>query len=213
MGNDNKYVRLHEKWILQYVIENRALEKKIKDNDLEIQKLRNWNREILGRDVWMAKLYKLTQNYNNLLELVDNPDVPTEMLEESLNSIDDEIDTKAENIAKVIKSIESDIAGLKGEEKRLADRRKSLEGRIDNLKEYVEGSMRAVGKEKIRGKVFTLGIQKNAPSVDIIDKDVIPEQYFITKKELSKKDILVALKKGEEVPGAAVKQTESLRIR
>jgi hypothetical protein len=144
----------------------------------------------------MAKLYKLTQNYNNLLELVDNPDVPTEMLEESLNSIDDEIDTKAENIAKVIKSIESDI-----------------EGRIDNLKEYVEGSMRAVGKEKIRGKVFTLGIQKNAPSVDIIDEDVIPEQYFITKKELSKKDILVALKKGEEVPGAAVKQTESLRIR
>ena len=213
MGNDNKYIKLHEKWILQYVIENRALEKKIKDNDLEIQKLRNWNREILGRDVWMAKLYKLTQNYNNLLELVDNPDVPTEMLEESLNSIDDEIDTKAENIAKVIKSIESDIAGLKGEEKRLADRRKSLEGRIDNLKEYVEGSMRAVGKEKIRGKAFTLGIQRNAPSVDIIDEDVIPEQYFITKKELSKKDILVALKKGEEVPGAAVKQTESLRIR
>jgi predicted nuclease with TOPRIM domain len=161
----------------------------------------------------MAKLYELTQNYNNLLELVDNPDVPTEMLEESLNSIDDEIDTKVENIAKVIKSIESDIAGLKGEEKRLADRRKSLEGRIDNLKEYVEGSMRAVGKEKIRGKAFTLGIQRNAPSVDIIDEDVIPEQYFITKKELSKKDILVALKKGEEVPGAAIKQTESLRIR
>ena len=213
MGNDNKYIKLHEKWILQYVIENRALEKKIKDNDSEIQKLRNWNREILGRDVWMAKLYELTQNYNNLLELVDNPDVPTEMLEESLNSIDDEIDTKAENIAKVIKSIESDVAGLKGEEKRLADRRKSLEGRIDNLKEYVEGSMRAVGKEKIRGKAFTLGIQKNAPSVDIIDEDVIPKQYFITKKELSKKDILVALKKGEEVPGAAIKQTESLRIR
>lgn len=213
MGNDNKYIKLHEKWILQYVIENRALEKKIKDNDSEIQKLRNRNREILGRDVWMAKLYELTQNYNNLLELVDNPDVPTEMLEESLNSIGDEIDTKAENIAKVIKSIESDVAGLKGEEKRLADRRKSLEGRIDNLKEYVEGSMRAVGKEKIRGKVFTLGIQRNAPSVDIIDEDVIPEQYFITKKELSKKDILVALKKGEEVPGAAIKQTESLRIR
>ena len=161
----------------------------------------------------MAKLYELTQNYNNLLELADNPDVPTEMLKESLNSIDDEIDTKAENIAKVIKSIESDVAGLKGEEKRLADRRKGLENRIDNLKKYIEGSMRAVGKEKIRGKVFTLGIQRNAPSVDVIDEDVIPEQYFKTKKELSKKDVLVALKKGEEVPGAAIKQTESLRIR
>lgn len=161
----------------------------------------------------MAKLYELTQNYNNLLELVDNPDVPTEMLEESLNSIDDEIDTKAENIAKVIKSIEVDVTGLKGEEKRLSDRRKNLEGRIDNLKKYIESSMRAVGKEKIKGKVFTLGIQKNVPSVDIVDEDAIPEQYFIVKKELSKKDILAALKKGEEVPGAAIKQTESLRIR
>jgi predicted nuclease with TOPRIM domain len=161
----------------------------------------------------MAKLYELTQNYNNLLELADNPDVPTEMLKESLNSIDDEIDTKAENIAKVIKSIESDVAGLKGEEKRLADRRKGLENRIDNLKKYIESSMRAVGKEKIRGKVFTLGIQRNAPSVDVTNEDAIPEQYFITKRELSKKDILAALKKGEEVPGAAIKQTESLRIR
>jgi predicted nuclease with TOPRIM domain len=161
----------------------------------------------------MAKLYELTQNYNNLLELADNPDVPTEMLKESLNSIDDEIDTKVENIAKVIKSIESDVAGLKGEEKRLADRRKGLENRIDNLKKYIESSMRAVGKEKIRGKVFTLGIQRNAPSVDVTNEDAIPEQYFITKRELSKKDILAALKKGEEVPGAAIKQTESLRIR
>ena len=51
MGNDDKYIKLHEKWILQYVIKNRALEKKIKDNDSEIQRLRNWNREILERGV------------------------------------------------------------------------------------------------------------------------------------------------------------------
>ena len=51
MGNDDKHIKLHEKWILQLVIKNRALEKKIKDNDSEIQKLRNWNREILERGV------------------------------------------------------------------------------------------------------------------------------------------------------------------
>ena len=49
MINDNKYVKLHEKWILEYVIENKALAKKIEQNNKEIQKLRNWNREILGR--------------------------------------------------------------------------------------------------------------------------------------------------------------------
>ncbi|ACO85375.1 siphovirus Gp157 family protein [Clostridium botulinum] len=161
----------------------------------------------------MAKLYELTQNYNNLLDLVDNPEVAKEVLEESLNQIHEEIDIKLENVAKVIKSIEVDAKGLKEEEKRLADRRKSLENRIVNLKEYAENSMRVTGITKIKGKVFTLGIQKNVPSVEITEEEMIPEEYFITEKKLVKKDILAALKEGKEVPGAAIKQTESLRIR
>ncbi|HAZ36542.1 MAG TPA: flavodoxin [Clostridiaceae bacterium] len=50
MKNDDKHIKLHEKWILQYVIENRALEKKISKNNAEIQRLRSLNREILGRE-------------------------------------------------------------------------------------------------------------------------------------------------------------------
>ncbi|EPY2285856.1 siphovirus Gp157 family protein [Clostridium sporogenes] len=161
----------------------------------------------------MAKLYELTQNYNNLLDLVDNPEVPKEVLEESLNQIHEEMDIKLENVAKVIKSIEVDAKGLKEEEKRLVDRRKSLENKIVNLKEYAENSMRVTGITKIKGKVFTLGIQKNAPSVEITEEEFIPEEYFITEKKLVKKDILAALKEGKEVPGAVIKQTESLRIR
>ncbi|AUN23790.1 hypothetical protein RSJ21_00375 (plasmid) [Clostridium botulinum] len=161
----------------------------------------------------MAKLYELTQNYNNLLELVDNPEVPVEMLKESLDNIGEEIDIKLENVAKVIKSIEVDAKGLKEEEKRLAERRKSLENRIVNLKEYAENSMKATGKEKIKGKVFTLGIQKNPPSVDVVDEDNIPDKYFITEKKLVMKDVLEVLKRGEKVPGAKLKQSESLRIR
>ncbi|WP_438335211.1 siphovirus Gp157 family protein [Clostridium cochlearium] len=161
----------------------------------------------------MAKLYELTEQYSNLMELLDNPEVPQEMLEESLNKINDELDVKLENIAKLIKSIEVDVKGFKEEEKRLANRRKSSENRITNLKEYVEGAMRAVGLKKIKGRVFTLGIQRNAPSVEITKEESIPEKYFILEKKLVKKDILAALKEGKEVPGATIKQTESLRIR
>lgn len=46
-----------------------------------------------------------------------------------------------------------------------------------------------------------------------MDENAIPEEYFVVKKELSKKDILAALKEGIEVPGATINQTESLRIR
>ncbi|BDR73372.1 hypothetical protein K144316041_23830 [Clostridium tetani] len=161
----------------------------------------------------MAKLYELTEQYSNLMELLDNPEVPQEMLEESLNKINDELDVKLENIAKLIKSIEVDVKGFKEEEKRLADRRKSSENRITNLKEYVEGAMRATGIKKVNGKVFTLGIQKNAPSVDITDENSIPEEYFILEKRLVKKKVLEAHKEGRKVPGTTIKRTESLRIR
>lgn len=161
----------------------------------------------------MAKLYELTEQYSNLMELLDNPEVPQEMLEESLNKINDQLDVKLENIAKVIKSIEVDAKGIRGEEKRLADRRRSLENRMDNLKEYVEGAMKATGAKKVNGKVFTLNIQKNALSVEITDEKVIPEECFETEKKLVKKKVLEAHKEGREVPGVVIKQTESLRIR
>ena len=161
----------------------------------------------------MAKLYELTEQYNNLLELMDNPDVPQELLDESLNSINDELDVKLENIAKVIKSMEVDVKGLKEEEKRLADRRKSLENKIQNLKDYAENAMRATGVKKVKGKVFTLNIQNNAPSVLIKDLERIPNEYFKVKKEVDKTLLKEKLKEGQVIEGAELQQTESLRIR
>ena len=161
----------------------------------------------------MAKLYELTEQYNNLMELIENPDIPQDMLVESLNTINDELDTKLENIAKIIKSIEVDTKGLKEEEKRLANRRKAKENKISNLKEYVEGAMRSTGVFKVKGKVFTLAIQKNAPSVFIKDLERIPNEYFRVKEEIDKVLLIQHLKEGQVIEGAELKQTESLRIR
>lgn len=161
----------------------------------------------------MAKLYELSQNYKNLEELLDNQDIPEEVIREALIELEEEWDTKAENLAKLVKSLEVDVKGLKEEEKRLASRRKSLENRIANLKTYIEDNMKAVGKDKIKGKVFTLYIQQNKPSLDIVDEFMIPEKYFVVKREVAKNELLNDLKQGIEVPGATIKQTASLRIR
>lgn len=161
----------------------------------------------------MAKLYELSQNYKNLEELLDNPDIAEEVIKEALSELDEEWETKAENLAKLIKSFDVDVKGLKEEEQRLVARRKSLENRIAGLKTYIEDNMKAVGKDKIKGKVFTLAIQNNPPSVEIVDDFMIPEKYFVVKKEIAKKEILNDLKQGIEVPGAQINQTASLRIR
>lgn len=70
------------------------------------------------------KLYELTQNYLNLQELLDNPDIPQEIIISALNEVNENIEDKMENTAKLIKSMEGDISGLRTEEDRLSKKEK-----------------------------------------------------------------------------------------
>lgn len=160
------------------------------------------------------KLYELTQNYRNLQELLDNQEISVEIINAALDEVTEEIEDKAENIAKIIKGIEADVIALKEEETRLYSKRKGLECRVKYLKEYLEGSMKVVNKSKIKGRLFSFSIQKNPPSLEIINEHLIPEKFFyVPSPTIDKKEVLSRLKAGEEVPGVAIKQTESLRIR
>ena len=160
------------------------------------------------------KLYELTQNYRNLQELLDDETIPQDEILKALNGLEGQFDEKAENIVKVMKSIDADVKGLKDEEKRLSDRRKSLENRSINLKAYLTDSMRAIGKEKIKGNIFTLAFQKNPPSVDILDWRLIDNEYLIPQiPTVDKKRVLIDLKNGVRVDGVELKQGTSLRIK
>ena len=160
------------------------------------------------------KLYELTQNYMNLQDLLENPEIPQEMVIEALNNVGDELEDKAENIAKLIKTLDVEVAGFKEEEKRLAERRKSLENNIKGLKQYLENAMKVTGKVKFKGKLFSFNIQKNVPSLNIESTENIPKEFFIEQEPvLDKKAVLSALKEGKEIEGVSIKQTESLRIR
>lgn len=161
------------------------------------------------------KLYELTQNYSNLLDLLENPDIPKEVLEESLNKLSGDIENKAENIAKLIKSLEVDVEALRREEIRLATKRRVLETRITSVKSYLQASMLSVDKKKIKGKLFTLNIQSNPVSTVIDNLDILPEIYKEKAEEIkpNKKKIKEDIENGVEIPGARLVKTEGLRIR
>lgn len=160
------------------------------------------------------KLYELTQNYLNLQDLLENPDIPQELIAKSLDEVGEQLEEKAENIAKLIKTMEIDITGFKEEEKRLSEQRKVLENRVKSLKEYLDSAMKATNKLKFKGKLFSFNIQKNSPSVDIVDESLIPKTFFKQQEPiLDKTSLLSALKEGQTIEGAKIKQTESLRIK
>ena len=71
------------------------------------------------------KLYELTEMYENIWDLIGDDEVDLDALEVALTSIEDNIETKAESMAKLIKGIDGDIATLKEEEQRLAKKRRT----------------------------------------------------------------------------------------
>ena len=160
------------------------------------------------------KLYELTENFRNLQELLENPDIPQEMILEALNSIEGDIFEKLENIVKLLRSLEADIKIIKEEKQRLQAKQSSLENRCVNIKAYLETSLKALGKDKVKSGLFTLSIGKNPTSVNVVDLKAIPEDYLKFKEpEVDKKAVLADLKQGREIPGAELIQTESLKVR
>ena len=156
-------------------------------------------------------LYELSTNYLQIQEMILEG---AEGLEDTLESLNDAIEEKAVGYAKVIKNIEGQVLAIKEEEKRLAERRRSLESNIKRLKENLELSMLDTGKKKIKTNLFTFNIQKNPPSVKILDEEAIPSDYLVKQKpKIDKKAIINDLKNGVEVEGVEIKQDESLRIR
>lgn len=160
----------------------------------------------------MTKLYELTQNYVSLMEMAEEMDATT--LQDTLESIEEEIHDKAENIAKLIKNINADVDALRNEEKRLADRRKSLENKVTHLKEYLQNQLEVAGLDKVKRPTLTVSIQNNPPSVEIADESLIPSDYRIPQPDkIDKKSLLTMLKDGMKIEGVSIKQGRGLRIR
>lgn len=155
-------------------------------------------------------LYELSLSFQE----VQNMELDPEVMKDTLDSIEDAIENKAENIAKLIRNLESDVSAYKEEEDRLKTKRQATENKVKWLKTYLEDNMKLTGKTKFKSGMFNFSIQKNPASVNITDERIIPEEFLIQQPpKVDKTSLKEILKKGIEVPGAELKQTEGLRIR
>lgn len=155
-------------------------------------------------------LYELSITFQE----VQNMDLDPEVMKDTLDSIGGTFENKAENMAKLIRNLESDRLAYKEEEDRLKTKRQAVENKLEWLKTYLKDCMKLTGKTKFKSGVFKFSIQKNPVSVNITNKKIIPEDYLIPQPpKVNNTTLKKALKDGIEVPGAELKQTEGLRIR
>ena len=155
-------------------------------------------------------LYELSLSFQE----VQNMDLDPEVMKDTLDSIGGTFENKAENMAKLIRNLESDRLAYKEEEDRLKTKRQAVENKLEWLKTYLKDCMKLTGKTKFKSGVFKFSIQKNPVSVNITNKKIIPEDYLIPQPpKVNNTTLKKALKDGIEVPGVELKQTEGLRIR
>lgn len=155
------------------------------------------------------KLYEINDIYTNVMNL----DLPEEELNPILENIQGELTDKAENIAKLIQNLKSDVDAYKAEEARLKERRQATERRIESIKNYLQNSMITTDNRKFKAGVFSFNIQKNPPSLKIEDENKVPDEFIVLERKVDKTSLKKAIQEGLEVDGITLEQTESLRIR
>ena len=154
------------------------------------------------------KLYDIAEIYENLENIDDEVAVAAAM-----DGVDAALEEKLESTAKVIRNLEAEAEALETEEKRLKARKTALRNRIADIKGYVQENLEAIGKDKVTSGIFKWSIQANAPSVNILDEDLIPDAYWKIERKPMKTEIKKAIEAGELTEGVELVRTKSLRLR
>lgn len=163
----------------------------------------------------MANLYEMTREWAQVFDMLLDPEIPEDAIYDTIEMIEIDMDEKADNYAKIIKSMDGDMAKIDAEIKRLQERKASISGRKDWLKSQLENMMRTTGRMKFKTALFSFNIQKNgglAPLILNPDKPVPNE--WLKPAEPDNGKIREYLQSGGSLPFASLgERGESLRIR
>jgi len=167
----------------------------------------------------MQTLWQLTQEEASFIALMEENggEVNDEIIEE-LAIRRENFQYKAEAYAKFILKLESEADQAAAEIKRIQALKKAKENTVLRLRESLLAALMVFTEEDAKGirryetQLAKLSTRKSQ-AVEVLDETVLPDEFWVIKKEVSKSTISQAIKDGEEVPGAQLKENVSLSIR
>ncbi len=160
-------------------------------------------------------LFELSQQYQNL---ADRNDLDPTVLADTLDSIEDTWKGKANNIAKWIESLDSDIDWLTKKKRSISDELTYRKNLRNNLMAYLTGAIDERGLKEVHTDDFILRPRSYKQRTVIDDEDKIPNKYRNYAKyqgmyDVDKQAVYKALKDGEQVPGAHLKPNRKVMIK
>jgi hypothetical protein len=160
----------------------------------------------------MSTIYEITDDVLALMQMMEE-DPDNEVVKDTLEALNGELDVKAESYCKVIAEFKAKEAAIVSAIESLTQKKQSVSGNIDRLRKALFDAMKITGKEKIKGDLFYLYIKNNAESLDELPEK-LPEKYMVQQEpKIDRKQLLTDVKSGIAVNGVTTKRTQCLIIK
>lgn len=161
------------------------------------------------------KLYEIPSTLRELLDRLDADPDTGEVDGDALAAYAEyqgQAAEKLEGTACYVRELKAEADAIKAEEERLAKRRKALENKSERLKNYMMPALEAMGG-KVKGVMASVRIGKSQ-AVTVFDIDALPDAFkrVVTKVDPDKVALKKTLKAGEDIPGAALEDRQSVVI-
>jgi hypothetical protein len=160
-------------------------------------------------------LYRLADEYLAIATALADQELPDEVINDTLEGASGDLENKAWNIAALILQFEGEASVIKDAEQRMSSRRKTIERRIDWLREYLLVQLIRTGISEVSSPEFVVKVRDNPPKVILDDEDAIPRAYKHRETVVSirKDEIRRALLDGKRVGGAHLEREKRLAIK
>ena len=167
------------------------------------------------------KLYKLTEQFEALLELADNEEIPEDVFEDTLEALTGDIDENIDGLCSVIKTMGIYADSLKAEADTLAQRAKAKAARKERLQKHLSDMLQRLGRKKFENTHHNVRFNKG-DSLVFTDPDQLfdwLEQHYPDKvttqivRNANKNDIKALEKAGVEIPFTAHEITMNISVK
>lgn len=163
------------------------------------------------------KLYEISDQYLACLDAATDPDsdLPTDVFADTLEGIEGEAKDKLQAVIGYALNQKAEGEAIEEAVRKMQGRAKSKKNSAQSLLDYALINMRKLGLTQLECAQFAARIQKNPPGVEVFDESVLPDEFKsqVIEVKIDKKSIAEQIKLGKTIPGAALKVSESLRIR
>ena len=166
----------------------------------------------------MSALFELVAEYRTAARQLEDLDLDSQTLADTLDSIVGDVEVKAQQVAYVAMNLTASADAIRTHAAMQMARAKSLDARATALKEYLGQCMTNAGIKVIEGAGVKLAFRKSI-AVQIDGVDLIPSEYMrqpatppTPPPEPDKAAIKAAWKLGVVVPGASEDKRSTLTI-